>query len=346
MSCKGREIQSETKLAPARDWMQALAPYREPSHLRSVLELAITGISFVVLWVTAWWALSISYWLTLAISVLAAGFLLRLFVIQHDCGHGAFFNRKVLNDWVGRVLGIFSLTPYDVWRRSHAMHHGTSGNLNKRGMGDIDTLTLREYLALPRWRRIAYRLYRHPVVLFGIGPAYNFFLRNRLPLEFMGDGWRYWISTMGTNAALALIVGAVIYLVGVGPFLLVHLPIALLATTIGVWLFYVQHQFDDTYWAEGDEWTLQNSALKGSSYYDLPGVLPWIIGNINVHHVHHLSSRIPYYRLQKVLRDYPELTEVRRLTLLKSLACANLALWDEGRQRLISFAQINNVQSQ
>lgn len=329
----------ETGATPASDLLKALARYREPNHGRSALELIVTGIPFVGLWVAAWWALSVSYWLTLAISVPTAGFLVRLFLIQHDCGHGAFFHRRGINDWVGRVLGVLTLTPYHVWRRDHATHHATSGNLDKRGVGDIDTLTVKEYLALPRRRRLAYRLYRHPLVMFGIGPTYLFLFRNRLPLGFRRAGSRFWISAMGTNAAIALVAGAMISLVGTGSFLLVQFPIALLASSAGIWLFYVQHQFEDTVWAGDRSWTLHDAALHGSSHYALPGVLRWFTANIGVHHVHHLSSRIPYYRLPQVLRDFPDLAGIGRMTLLQSVVCAKLRLWDEGQQRLISFSE-------
>ena len=339
-----QQTKLNTTATQARDWIQALARYREPNQVRSVLELIITAAPFVVLWVIAWFALSISYWLTLAISVPAAGFLVRLFLIQHDCGHGAFFRRKAINDWIGRVIGVFTLTPYDVWRRHHSVHHATSGNLAKRGTGDIDTLTVREYLALSRSRRIAYRVYRHPFVMFVVGPAYVYLLRNRLPLGFTGAGWRYWISTMGTNAGIALVAGLLIYAIGAGPFLLVHLPITLLAASMGVWLFYVQHQFEDTVWEESPDWTMHEAALYGSSHYDLPGVLRWFSANIGVHHVHHLYSRIPYYRLPQVLRDFPELAEVRRLTLMQSFACVKLRLWDEGQRKLVSFAKARDHQ--
>ena len=271
-----------------RDWLEILARYREPNRLRSISELFGTAAPFAALWVLAWLALSLSYWLTVAIALPAAGFLVRLFIIQHDCGHGALFRQKITNDWVGRVLGILTLTPYDVWRRSHAVHHATSGNLGRRGIGDITTLTVREYDGMPRWRRIAYRLYRSPLVLFGIGPAYLFLLQNRLPVGFMRDGWRYWISAMGTNGGIALVTGAMMYLVGPGPFLLVQIPVILLASSMGVWLFYVQHQFEETNWATDPAWDVHNAALHGSSYYDLPGPLRWMTGNIGMHHVHHL----------------------------------------------------------
>lgn len=338
MSAVKAEAKTNDELIQNRNWLKELAQYCVPNPLRSVFELVITGIGFVGLWVAAWASLSISYWLTLAICIPAAGFLVRLFLIQHDCGHGALFRNRVLNDWVGRVLGIFSFTPYYVWRRSHALHHGRSGNLDKRGFGDIDTLTLREYEALPRLQRFGYRLYRHPLVLFAFGPAYNFLLRNRLPFEFMDAGKRYWISAMGTNIAIALVITVLIALIGPGPFFLVHLPILLLAASIGVWLFFVQHQFEDTYWAKDDEWALQDASFFGSSHYQLPLVLRWMTANIGVHHVHHLNSRIPYYRLQQVLRDFPELYAVRKLTLMQSFTCVKLALWDEGQKKLISFA--------
>jgi len=324
----------------ARDWAQILANYREPSHARSVLELAITAGSFAVLWFSMWAALWFGYWLSLVIAVPTAGFLVRLFMIQHDCGHGSFFRRRAVNDWVGRALGALTLTPYDAWRRSHAIHHASSGNLERRGIGDINTLTVREYLALSRWQRLGYRLYRNPIVMFGLGPAYLFIVQNRLPVGSMRGGLQPWLSTMATNAGIALVILVMMWLVGVGPFLLVHLPIMLLAASIGVWLFYVQHQFEETYWAGAPAWTLHEAALHGSSHYDLPAILRWFTANIGVHHVHHLCSRIPYYRLPRVLRDHPELKDMGRLTLLQSLACVRLVLWDESRRRLISFREL------
>jgi omega-6 fatty acid desaturase (delta-12 desaturase) len=260
-------------------------------------------------------------------------------MIQHDCGHGSFFRQRLANDWVGRVLGVVTLTPYDFWRQSHAAHHATSGNLDRRGVGDVDTLTVEEYRALPFWRRLGYRLYRHPVVMFGIGPTYLFVLRHRLPIGQMRAGWRPWISVMATNLGIAAIAFVLIWLIGLGAFLLVHLPIMLLAASIGVWLFYVQHQFEGTSWDNDDEWSIQNAALHGSSFYDLPAVLRWFTANIGMHHVHHLSSRIPYYRLPRALRDHPELGNMSKLTLLESFRCVRLALWDENRRRLVSFRE-------
>jgi omega-6 fatty acid desaturase (delta-12 desaturase) len=259
-------------------------------------------------------------------------------MIQHDCGHGSFFRSRVANDWVGRAIGVVTLTPYDYWRHNHARHHANSGNLDHRGLGDIDTLTVREFLAQSRWRRILYRLYRHPMVMFGVGPTYLFVLKHRLPVGMMRDGSKPWLSTMGTNAAIAALVAAVIWLVGYRPFLLVHLPITVLAASIGVWLFYVQHQFEDTYWSHDEDWSFHEAALLGSSHYHLPVVLRWFTANIGIHHIHHLSSRIPCYRLPDVLRDHPQLAGVGRMTLLQSLRSVPLVLWDEERLQLVSFA--------
>jgi omega-6 fatty acid desaturase (delta-12 desaturase) len=338
-----QESRSNEKHTLVRDLLKELAPYREPSHMRSAFELVVTAALFGVFWAAAWWSFSISYWLTLVISIPAAAFLVRLFLIKHDCGHGAFFKRRSVNNWVGRVLGVFTLTPYNDWRDSHAKHHATSGNLDTRGYGDIDVLTIAEYRKMSSLGRFGYHLYRHPLILFGIGPAYQFLIRNRLPHGLKNAKSGYWISVMGTNLGIALVIGMMIYFLGAGPVLLVHLPIAVLASSIGVWLFYVQHQFEDTYWTNDTEWEMQDAALQGSSHFDLPGVLKWLTANIGVHHVHHLSSRIPYYRLPQVLRAFPELVDIRRITLKQSLSCLRLRLWDENQNKLVSFSDARAV---
>jgi omega-6 fatty acid desaturase (delta-12 desaturase) len=323
-----------------RTLREILNRYRNPSDLRSIVEIAVTALPLVALWATAWLTCSLGHpWASLLVAAPAAGFLVRLFLIQHDCGHGAFFSDRRANDWVGRFIGVITLTPYDHWRRTHAVHHATSGNLDRRGMGDVDTLTVREYRARSRWGRLRYRLYRHPLVLFGIGPAYLFFLQQRLPVGLMRAGWQPWLSTMATNAAIALIVAVFVWLIGLKAFLFVHLPSMLFAGAIGVWLFYVQHQFEYTTWDEQREWSLHEAALYGSSHYDLPAWLRWFTANIGVHHVHHLCSRIPYYRLPQVLRDHPELCSVSRVTLLESLGCVRLVLWDETKRRLVTFRE-------
>jgi omega-6 fatty acid desaturase (delta-12 desaturase) len=325
----------------ARRTIPALARYREPCHSRSIFEIAVTLVPFVALWALAWAVVHFGYWeLSFLLGVPAAGFLIRLFMIQHDCGHGSFFRNRLANDWVGRFLGVLTLTPYDDWRRAHAIHHANSGHLDRRGVGDIDTLTVREFQTLTVWGRLRYRLYRHPLVMFGLGPAYQFLLRHRLPLGSICGGWHAWISAMATNLAIAVTATALIWFIGIGPFLLVHLPIALLAGSVGVWLFYVQHQFEETFWAHGREWNFYEASLRGSSYYDLPGILRWFTANIGIHHVHHLCSRIPYYRLQQTLRDNPDLRSVSRLTLFQSFRCVRLVLWDDSRRRLVSFRDV------
>src|SRR6202008_790664 len=228
---------------------QLLAGYREPDSARGIFELVITAVPFLVIWALMWTVLAHGHWIGLLLAAPAAGLLVRLFMIQHDGGHGSFFHGRLANDWVGRAIGVVTLTPYDYWRRNHARHHASSGNLDQRGVGDIDVLTVREFVARPRWRRILYRLYRHPLVMFGIGPAYLFILRHRVPTGRIRAGWRLWVGTMMTNAAIALLVVTMMWLVGAGPFLLVQVPVTLLAGSIGVWLFYVQHQFEGTYWA-------------------------------------------------------------------------------------------------
>ncbi len=322
----------------ARDWVKTLAQYREPNLGRSVFEIGVTVVPFVALWALAWVCLSVSPWLTLGISVLNAAFLLRLFTIQHDCGHGAFFEKRAVGDWVGRVLGVLTVTPYDVWRRTHSIHHSAAGNLGRRGIGDIQTLTVAEYGALSRFGKVMYRIYRNPVTLFGFAPSYLFLLQNRLPLG-LTNHVRYWVSAMGTNLSIVLALGVIWYFGGLMPLLLIFLPTTVLAATAGMWLFYVQHQFEETHWNAEEEWQLHDAALQGSSHYVMPKVLQWFSANIGIHHVHHLYSRIPFYRLPEVLRDHTDLEQANRLTIRESLQCAKLHLWDENSRKLLSFAQ-------
>lgn len=321
-----------------RDWVRILARYREPSRLRSIVELVITLGPFVLLMALAWWALTVSYALAAIIAALNGAFLVRIFIIQHDCGHSAFFRSRLVNDWVGRGLGVLTLTPYDVWRRTHSIHHGAAGNLDRRGIGDVPTLTVAEFRSRSWSRRFFYRLYRHPLFLFGVAPAYLFFLQNRIPVGLMRSG-QSWLSAMATNAALAVLLGVGVWFAGVVPVLLTVLPTALVGASIGVWLFYVQHQFEETRWDWATDWDLHDAALHGSSHYVLPPVLRWFTANIGVHHVHHLYARIPFYRLTEVLRDHPALANAQRLTLRQSLGCARRHLWDEKRRKLLSFAE-------
>jgi acyl-lipid omega-6 desaturase (Delta-12 desaturase) len=322
-----------------QDLLRDLARFTTPRLRRSLAEIAVTIIPLGMLWFLAWKAMSISYLLTLLIAIPTAGLLVRVFLIQHDCGHGAFFTSRRANDWLGRLLGILTMTPYEVWRRAHAIHHASSGNLDRRGIGDLDTLTISEYRALSPRGRLLYRLYRHPIVMFVIGPAWLFLLGHRVPPGQLRKHWQSWASAMGTNLAIALCFGAMMWLVGVQTFLMIHLPIVMIAASIGVWLFYVQHQFEETYWADTREWSLKEAALHGSSHYDLPQPLRWISANIGIHHVHHLMSRIPFYRLPEVLAAHPHLSEVGRITLADSFRTVRLKLWDEEQLRLVSFRE-------
>ncbi len=334
----GKSTPSGTKNPDSANWVRMLAKFRQPAQGRAVFELAVTAIPFVVLAALSWWALSLSYWLSLGLALANGGFLVRLFIIQHDCGHQSFFANRRANDWVGRVIGTFTLTPYKVWRRTHAIHHASAGNLEKRGIGDVLTLTVAEYNSLPRLRRIWYRIYRHPMFLFGLGPLLLFAFQNRLPLGLM-QSREFWISAMGTNTVIVMALGLVVWLGGFLPLALVIAPTLWVAATAGVWLFYVQHQFENTRWDHDPDWQLHDAALRGSSFYVLPGVLRWFSGNIGIHHVHHLYSRIPFYRLTDVLRAHPELATINRISLGQSLACARLHLWDENRRKLVSFSR-------
>jgi omega-6 fatty acid desaturase (delta-12 desaturase) len=339
------EVNFESRSPDPRAWVKIFARYREPATSRSVFELLVTAVPFVILWTLMWGALGIGYWLCLLLAMPTAGFLMRLFMIQHDCGHGAFLRRRRTNDWVGRIIGVVTLTPYGMWRRSHAIHHAAVGNLDHRGLGDIITLTVDEYLALSPARRLGYRVYRYPAVMFVVMPAYLFLLHHRFPFGLAHAGWQPWLSTMGTNLAIAAVVVAMAWLIGIWSFLLIQGPIVLVAGSIAVWFFYVQHQFEGTQWAHEDDWSVLDAALHGSSHYELPRPLAWFTGNIGVHHVHHLCSRVPFYRLREVLDDHPDIAPIGRLTLAQSLRCATLALWDEQRQRLISFREFNRGRS-
>lgn len=323
----------------ARRIFRDVAVFAKPVVGRSVFELLVTVVPFILLWAATWAALDRGFWLGLILAIPAGGLLLRLFIIQHDCGHGSLFRRRTTNDWVGRALSVLTLTPYDSWRTSHAKHHATSGHLGRRGTGDIDTLTVAEYRGQSPRQRLLYRLYRNPIVFFAIGPAYTFLLRHRFPIGPGHGGMRPWLSTLATNAAIGTVAGLVIWQIGFLQFFAVHVPIALVAATAGVWLFYIQHQFEHTLWDDEADWSFHEAALHGSSYYDLPRVLRWFTGNIGIHHVHHLSSRIPFYRLPQVLRAHPELADVGRLTLGQSLATLRLRLWDQDKRRMLSFSE-------
>ncbi len=322
-------------------WISQLASYQLPDDRQAIIEFVTTAIPFAITCWFTWMLYGLHPMLALLGAVPASVFLVRLFMLQHDCGHGSMFSSRRVNDWVGRFLGILTLTPYDYWRFSHAQHHASSGNLDRRGMGDIDTLTVEEYRDLSAIDRLKYRLYRHPLVMLGIGPAYMFLLRHRFPSGALKMGGIPLRSVIVTNICVALLWTGIIYTLGIGVFTFVYLPIVIFSSSLGVWLFFIQHQFDETHWSRSEDWSREDAALHGSSYYDLPRPLMWLTGNIGIHHVHHLSSRIPFHKLPQVLSDHPELKEIGRLTLWDSLRCIRLTLWDENSRELISFSENN-----
>ena len=308
---------------------------------RSILQLVTTATLFLGLLLVMAWVSHDRYWLTLLLALPAAGFLVRLFIIQHDCGHGSFFKSRKANDFLGRLLSVLTLTPYDSWRRGHAAHHASTGNLDRRGRGDVETLTVAEYQASSPLRRLAYRLYRNPLVMVLLGAPINFIVLQRLPTGHERRCRQSRRSILSLDLALLLVFGIPCALFGVFPVLGTYLPVMIIASWVGNWLFYVQHQFEDTHWERNADWNFHVAAVSGSSYFKLPPILQWFSGNIGLHHVHHLCSRVPNYRLQACLDAAPELHEVAKLiTLRESLRCWRLALWDEPRQLLVGFGDL------
>ncbi|MEQ8379717.1 fatty acid desaturase [Parvibaculum sp.] len=316
------------------------ALYRSPSLFRAGRQIATTVLPFAAVAAAMYLSLDISYWLTLVLAIPLAGLALRFFVIQHDCGHGSFFASKRANNITGRIVSILTITPYAYWRRLHALHHASSSNLDRRGFGDITTLTTTEYAALPRVSRLAYRLYRHPAFLLAVGGPIHFLVLQRLPLTLRKPAWEMWSSVMLHNAAMVLFYGALFLVLGWVHFAVTVVPVLVAAAAMGVWLFYVQHQFENTRWDESGDWDRQTASFYGSSYYALPRVLRWFTGNIGLHHIHHLCSHIPNYRLQECLDAMPELKSINRLTIWESLKSAPLALWDPESRKLVKFGAV------
>lgn len=327
----------------ARRLAKHCAAYKGADRKRSIIQLIVTAVPFFALVATMLYAVEHAYWAGLALVLPAGVFLVRLFIIQHDCGHGSYFTSRRANDWLGRVLSVFTLTPYAFWQKAHAMHHATSGNLGNRGFGDIDTLTVTEYNALSSSKRLSYRVYRNPLVLFVFGMPYHFIIGHRIPLGMPFPFANVWRSVLSSDLALVLLYGTMIALFGVKAFLLIVLPTVAVAAWIGGWMFFIQHQFEDTHWAAEEDWDFHSSAIQGSSYYVLPPVLRWLTGNIGLHHIHHLCGTIPFYRLKDCLDASPELQGMSRLTVLESLKCMRLALWDEDSSKLIGFGDLKTA---
>lgn len=320
-----------------------LAPFVAPDPRRSAGQLVATALPYAFLWAVMAYSAPRSYAVTLLLALPAAAFLVRLFMLLHDCAHGSFFRSRAANTAVGSAIGLLTLTPYAWWRRTHAIHHATAGNLDRRGIGDIVTLTVSEYLRLSRPRRLAYRIYRNPLVLFGIGPTWHFAVWQRLPSIAL-KGWRAERASIhATNLALAVLVLLAAVSGGLKTLLLVQLPITILACSGGVWLFYVQHQFEGTYWEHDPGWDPVLAGLRGSSYYKLPGLLKWLTCNIGIHHLHHLAPKIPNYRLEECLRGNPTLRGVPVVTLWQSLKCLSLKLWDEECRRLVRYRDLRTL---
>ena len=318
-------------------WRETLATYARPSRTRGVLQIATSAVPYIALCVVMYLTLGVSNVITVALTVLAAGFLVRVFVVFHDCSHGSLFASKRANARVGTVLGLLVLSPFRRWRHDHAVHHATSGDLDRRGVGDIVTLTVAEYRARSPRARLGYRLLRHPLVMFGVGPVFAMIVGPRIVARDARPRMRN--SVLGTDAALVILVGALCWLMGWDSFLIVWAPAAMLAGSVGIWLFYVQHQFEDAYWQSGSEWSYAEAALQGSSYLKLPKVLQFFTGNIGLHHVHHLNARIPNYNLQRAHDASPIFACVPTLSLWDGLRAVRLKLWDEESGRLVTFAQ-------
>lgn len=330
----------ELKLDAAA-WKAIVARFQEPSAGRAIWQLINTFIPYLLLWYAMYRALQISYWLMFPAAILAAGFLVRIFIIFHDCGHGSFFRSRVANMVVGFIAGMLTLTPYYHWRWEHATHHGTTGDLDRRGAGDVWTLTVEEYLKASRWKRFAYRLARNPFILFLVAPLYLFVLGQRFPSSTAQPRERRSVHWM--NLAVLGMAGVLSMLMGLKHYLQIQLTVTAVSGAAGVWLFYVQHQFEEAYWERGDDWNYTAAALQGSSYYRLPKVLQWFSGNIGFHHIHHLSPRIPNYNLQRCHEADPVFQQVKPMTMLSSLRSLTFRLWDEQRKKLVGYRHLRRL---
>ena len=334
MSADQSTASADIETANKATWQRIVAKYQQASNPRALWQVANTFIPYLLLWYLIYLSLGVSWWLTLPLAVLAGAFLVRIFIIFHDCGHGSFFESKRANDLLGVIAGVLTFTPYYQWRWEHAMHHGTAGDLDKRGTGDVWTMTVDEYLGSPRWKRIVYRIVRNPVILLFVAPLVLFVIIQRIPST---QGRRERRSVWWMNLAVACVVVTMSWIFGIKAYLLIQLVITMVAGAGGVWMFYVQHQFEGAYWERGDNWDYTAAALRGSSFYKLPAVLQWFSGNIGFHHIHHLSPRIPNYNLQRCHDADPLFEQVKPITLAASMKSLALRLWDEKSGKLTGY---------
>lgn len=325
----------------ALSWQKIVAQYSSPNLKRSIWQIVNTIVPYAVMLGLMYWSLSFSYWLTLLLSIPAAGLLVRAFIILHDCGHGSFFKSNKANEVIGTIMGVLTFTPYLQWRHEHALHHAGSGDLDRRGVGDVYTMTVEEYLKASRWEKIKYRVYRNPIVMFAIAPLLLFVISHRFASKH--NGKRETMNLHLTNLAILAIALVCSFTIGFKAYLLIQLPIMWLASTTGVWLFYVQHQFEDTYWEYHPDWRYLPAALKGSSYFKLPKVLQWFTGNIGFHHIHHLSPRIPNYNLEKAFKENPLFQQVTTIHVWESLQTISFRLWDEQQKKLVGFKHLKTI---
>jgi acyl-lipid omega-6 desaturase (Delta-12 desaturase) len=315
-------------------WQGVVSKYAYPEAWRSVWQVINSVIPFLVMWYIMYRSLEVGYWLTLILAIPTAGFMMRCFIIFHDCCHGSFFRTMKANDRLGLVIGVLVLTPYYDWKHDHAIHHATAGDLDRRGIGDVYTMTVEEYLAAPWYKKIGYRVMRSPMILFTIGSFFVFTVRHRFWRA--GSGKRERSSVIWTNIAIAAVVGWIMLEIGWAAFLLVEVPVLLIAYGVGVWLFYVQHNFDPSYWERHAEWEFFNAGMDGSSFYKLPKILQWFTGNIGFHHIHHLSPKIPNYKLEECHNENP-VFQIEPLTFRRSLQSLFFRLWDEREKMLVGW---------
>jgi omega-6 fatty acid desaturase (delta-12 desaturase) len=325
-------------------WKEIVAKYQKPSTWRASWQMINTLIPYATLWYLMYLCRPISWWLVVPLAILAGGLLVRVFIIFHDCGHGSFFKSRGANDAVGFISGILTFTPYYHWRWEHAIHHASAGHLDKRGTGDVWTMTVQEYLESSRWKRFAYRLARNPFILFVLAPLFLFIARQRFPSPKASRRERHSVYMM--NLAILGMAIALSWTFGIWTYLLIQIIIMMVAGGAGVWLFYVQHQFEGVYWERGEDWSFVAAALEGSSFYKLPRVLQWFSGNIGFHHIHHLSPRIPNYNLEKCHQADPLFQEIKPITLFPSLKSLTFRLWDEKRRKLVGYGHLRQFRKQ